>query len=71
MQVFREIPRCEYCFKILRSSERYAVRHINIEQEPKEHKFCGKECKTKFIELVQKNNGVVKGWDKKLKRETR
>lgn len=47
--------KCEICEKYLKKDKRkypvntYMYTHINIEQKPREHYFCSKECKLEYI----------------------
>ncbi|MHA1519314.1 MAG: hypothetical protein ACTSVZ_08005 [Promethearchaeota archaeon] len=41
----QNMPRCEWCDKPLPKRH---VLHVNLQQEPPEHKFCSRLCKEKW-----------------------
>lgn len=52
-QGIRNMPRCEWCHKPL--PKRY-ISHVNLQQNPPEHKFCSRSCKEAWCATAGKKN---------------
>ncbi|MCF2138855.1 MAG: hypothetical protein K9W44_02210 [Candidatus Lokiarchaeota archaeon] len=61
-QSYHNMPRCEWCNKPL--PKRY-ISHINLQQDPPEHKFCSRSCKEKWCANAGKTKAKPKSKKKK------